>query len=74
MEVKPRFWDQENVSLSLEYYGSTKVWIPRVKIKSFGWAANHNQPQHQLKFVVTITQYYNLHKKTLGKNDLIKVS
>ena len=24
-----------------------------VKIKSFGWAANRNQPQHRLKFVVT---------------------
>ena len=38
------------------YYGSTNVWIPRVKNKSFGWAANRNQPQHRLKFVVTITQ------------------
>ena len=35
---------------------STNVWMPRVKIKSFGWAANRNQPQHRLKFVVTITQ------------------
>ena len=25
------------------YYGSTNVWMPRVKIKSFGWAANRNQ-------------------------------
>ena len=38
------------------YYGSSKVWMPRVKNKSFGWAANRNQPQHRLKFVVTITQ------------------
>ena len=38
------------------YYGSTNVWIPRVKNKSFGWVANCNQPQHRLKFVVTITQ------------------
>ena len=38
------------------YYGSTNVWMPRVKIKSPGWAANRNQPQHRLKFVVTITQ------------------
>ena len=38
------------------YYGSTNVWMPRVKNKSFGWAANRNHPQHRLKFVVTITQ------------------
>ena len=29
------------------YYGSTNIWMPRVKIKSFGWAANSNQPQHR---------------------------
>ena len=38
------------------FYGSTNIWVPRVKNKSFGWAANRNQPQHRLKFVVTITQ------------------
>ena len=38
------------------YYGSTNVWMPRVKIKSPGWAANRNQLQHRLKFVVAITQ------------------
>ena len=38
------------------YYGSTNVWMPRVKNKSFGWAANRNQQQHRLKFAVTITQ------------------
>ena len=38
------------------YYGSTNVRMLRVKIKSLGWAANRNQPQHRLKFVVTITQ------------------
>ena len=38
------------------YYGSTNVWMPSVKNKSFDWAANRNQPQHPLKFVVTITQ------------------
>ena len=38
------------------YYISTKIWMPRVKNKSFGWAANRNQPQHRLKFMVTITQ------------------
>ena len=27
-------------------YGSTNVWMPRLKSKSFGWVANHNQPQH----------------------------
>ena len=27
---------------------STNVWMPRVKNKSFGWAANRNQPQHRL--------------------------
>ena len=36
--------------------GSTNVWMPRVKNKSFGWVANRNQPQHRLKFMVTITQ------------------
>ena len=53
--------------------------MPRVKNKSFGWAANLNQPQHRLKFMVTITQEFaqkinkeiNLKK---GKNDLIRVS
>ena len=30
----------------------TNVWMPRVKIKNFGWAANCNQPQHRLKFVI----------------------
>ena len=34
------------------YYGRTKVWMPRVKIKSLGWAANRNQPQHRLKCVI----------------------
>ena len=38
------------------YYDSTNVWMPRVKNKSFGWAANRNQSRHQLKFLVTITQ------------------
>ena len=38
------------------YYGNTNVWMPRVKSKSFGWAANRNQPQHRLKFLVPITQ------------------
>ena len=28
--------------------------MPRVKIKSFGWAASRNQLQHRLKFVVKI--------------------
>ena len=37
-------------------YGSTNVWMPRVKNKNFGWAANRNQPQYRLKFVETITQ------------------
>ena len=37
------------------YCDSTNVWMPRVKHKSFGWVANLNQPQHRLKFVVTIT-------------------
>ena len=32
--------------------------MPRVKSKSFGWAANRNLPRHQLKFVVTITQQF----------------
>ena len=31
------------------YYGSTNVWMPRVKNKSFGRAANRNQPQHRRK-------------------------
>ena len=44
------------VIILLLLYGSTNVWTPRVKLKSFGWAANRNQPQHRLKFVVTITQ------------------
>ena len=44
------------ISFYYYYYGSTNVWMPRVKNKSFGWAANRNQPQHRLKFVVTITQ------------------
>ena len=38
------------------YYGSTNVRMLTVKIKSLGSAANRNQPQHRLKFVVTITQ------------------
>ena len=29
---------------------------PEYKNKSFGWAGNRNQPQHRLKFVVTIIQ------------------
>ena len=36
------------------YYGSTNVWMPRVKNKSFGWSANRKQPQHWLKFVIII--------------------
>ena len=55
------------------YYGSTNVWVPRVKNKSFGWAANRNQPQHRLKFVVTITHKF-AQKEKPGNNDLIKVS
>ena len=31
------------------YYGSTNVWMSRVKNKSFGRAANRNQQQHRLK-------------------------
>ena len=60
------------------YDGSTNVWMPRVKNKSFGWAANRNQPQHRIKFLVTIThQFAQKDKqinKNLGKNDLIRVS
>ena len=57
------------------YNGSTNVWMPRVKTKSFGWAENRNQQQYRLKFVVTITQQFaQKRKKKLGKNDMIKVS
>ena len=31
---------------------------PEYKNKSFGWAGNRNQPQHRLKFVVTIIQQF----------------
>ena len=45
------------MTISVYYYynGCTNVWMSRVKNKSFGWAANRNQPQHRLKFIVTIT-------------------
>ena len=43
------------------YYGRTNVWMPRVKTKSSGWAANCNQPQHRLKFVVKICKKYILY-------------
>ena len=44
--------------------------MPRVKNKSFGWAANRNQLQYRLKFVVTITQYFAQKKQTKPKNSL----
>ena len=46
------------VNHSVYHYGRTNVWMPRVKIKSFGWAANRNQPQHRLKFVIKYIYIY----------------
>ena len=44
--------------------------MPRVKIKNFGWAANRNQPQHRLKFVIKkiyiIYYYYYFTNKQNG--------
>ena len=49
------------------YYGRTNVWMPRVKTKSFGWAANRNQPQHRLKFVVKIYIYIYMYVESVGE-------
>ena len=45
------------------YYGSTNVWMARVKSKSFGWAK-----------ICSNNCTIICAKKNLGKNDLIKVS
>ena len=52
---KPQFY---HYCYSNYYYGRTNVRMPRVKIKSFGWAANRNQPQHRLKFVIKKKKIY----------------
>ena len=60
------------ILISYYYYGSTNVWMRRVENNSVGWVANRNRAQHQLKAVVTITQWFA--QTNLGKNGLIKVS
>ena len=57
--------------LSLLLWQYKRLDAQSKKNKSFGWVANRNQPQHWLKFLVTITEQFAQKKKKKKKKKRI---